>query len=49
MLEGIRVLAFTHFLQGPVAAQMLADMGAEVIKIEAPKGALPLWTASITA
>lgn len=39
MLEGIRVLAFTHFLQGPVAAQMLADMGAEVIKIEAPKGA----------
>ncbi|WP_368234197.1 CaiB/BaiF CoA transferase family protein [Anaerotruncus rubiinfantis] len=39
MLEGIRVLSFTHFLQGPVAAQMLADMGAEVIKIEAPKGA----------
>lgn len=39
MLEGIRVLSFTHFLQGPVAAQLLADLGAEVIKIEAPKGA----------
>ncbi len=39
MLEGIRVLAFTHFLQGPVAAQMLADLGAEVIKVENVKGA----------
>ena len=39
MLEGIRVLSFTHFLQGPVAAQLLADLGAEVIKIEALGGA----------
>src|SRR6201747_1802336 len=39
MLEGIKVLSFTHFLQGPAAVQMLADVGADVIKIEPPGGA----------
>ena len=39
MLEGIKVISFTHFLQGPSAVQMLADVGADVIKIEPPKGA----------
>jgi crotonobetainyl-CoA:carnitine CoA-transferase CaiB-like acyl-CoA transferase len=39
MLEGIKVLSFTHFLQGPSAVQMLADVGADVVKIEPPKGA----------
>lgn len=39
MLEGIKVLSFTHFLQGPSAVQMLADVGADVIKIEPPTGA----------
>jgi crotonobetainyl-CoA:carnitine CoA-transferase CaiB-like acyl-CoA transferase len=38
MLEGIRILSFTHFLQGPLAAQMLADFGADVIKVEIPAG-----------
>lgn len=39
MLQGIKVLSFTHFLQGPSAVQMLADVGADVVKIEPPKGA----------
>jgi crotonobetainyl-CoA:carnitine CoA-transferase CaiB-like acyl-CoA transferase len=39
MLEGIKVLSFTHFLQGPSAVQMLADIGADVVKVEPPQGA----------
>lgn len=39
MLKNIKVLSFTHFLQGPSAVQMLADVGADVVKIEPPKGA----------
>ena len=39
MLEGVKVLSFTHYLQGPSAAQVLADLGADVVKVESPKGA----------
>lgn len=37
-LAGIRVIDFTVWFQGPVSAQYLADFGAEVIKVENPKG-----------
>ncbi|WP_192244016.1 CaiB/BaiF CoA transferase family protein [Mesorhizobium silamurunense] len=37
-LKGIRVLAFTHYAAGPIAAQYLGSLGAEVVKIEAPAG-----------
>lgn len=32
--EGVRILDFTQFQQGPVGTQLLGDFGAEVIKIE---------------
>jgi len=48
-LDGVRILDFTRFQQGPMATAMLADMGADVIKIEEPgRGELSrrLWSES---
>ena len=35
-LQGMRILDFTTLLPGPYAAMMLADLGAEVLRIENP-------------
>ncbi|MEQ9258251.1 MAG: CoA transferase [Roseovarius sp.] len=37
-LEGVRVLDLSHYLPGPLATLLLADMGADVLKIEPPGG-----------
>jgi alpha-methylacyl-CoA racemase len=37
LLEGIKIIDFTRLLPGPMATHLLAQMGAEVIKIESPK------------
>jgi crotonobetainyl-CoA:carnitine CoA-transferase CaiB-like acyl-CoA transferase len=42
MLDNISVLSFTHYLQGPSATQILADLGADVIKVEPLHGAYVL-------
>ena len=40
-LENIRVLDFGEYIAGPLLGMMLADMGAEVIRIDRPGG--PVW------
>jgi len=40
-LDGIRILELGNFISGPYGAMLLADMGAEVIKVENPQGGDP--------
>ena len=37
-LAGLRVIEFAHIMAGPTCGLMLADMGADVIKVESPRG-----------
>lgn len=50
-LDGIKILDLSRYLPGPFATQLLADFGAEVIKIEEPGGelgrALPPFAAGL--
>ena len=35
-LAGIRVVEFANYVSGPYAGMLLADLGAEVVKVETP-------------
>lgn len=48
VLNGIRVLDFGRYIAGPYCATMLADMGAEVIRIERLDGSEDRYLASVT-
>jgi len=37
-LSGLRVIEFSHMVMGPTCGMILADLGAEVIKVEPPEG-----------
>lgn len=42
-LRGIRVVDMSRYLPGPCLTRVLADMGAEVLKVEPPSGDLARW------
>jgi len=46
-LDGIRVIDFGQYIAGPMTGMLLADQGAEVIKVDPPGG--PVWDAPANA
>ncbi len=47
VLEGVRVLDFGRYIAGPYCATLLADMGAEVIRVEKLTGSEDRWTTPV--
>src|ERR1700712_1075617 len=39
-LQGVKVIELTHLIAGPYCGQLLAEEGAQVIKVESPEGEL---------
>jgi len=48
ILQGIRVLDFGRYIAGPFCAILLADLGAEVIRIEKPTGGEDRYTVPVS-
>src|SRR5262245_29353554 len=40
-LDGVRVIDFGQYIAGPMAGMLLADQGADVVKVDPPEG--PAW------
>lgn len=49
ILNGVRVLDFGRYIAGPYCAALLADLGADVIRIERPAGGEDRYTVPISA
>ena len=49
VLDGIRVLDFGRYIAGPFCATLLADMGADVIRIEKVDGGEDRWTTPVAS
>src|SRR5919108_3784289 len=47
VLEGIRVLDFGRYIAGPYCAALLADLGADVIRVERRGGGEDRWVAPV--
>jgi crotonobetainyl-CoA:carnitine CoA-transferase CaiB-like acyl-CoA transferase len=48
-LDGVRVLDFGRYIAGPFCATLLADLGAEVIRVEKVSGGEDRWTTPVAA